>query len=127
MRPYLQYSVIIGGLNYTRRLTKIIKLQKRAIKTVGKFSYYSHNLPILKELKLLTFEDIVLFSTTILMFTVFTNYVPEKIKNMFLFVSKVHSYNTSNHGHNSNFYVSSARTNLKFKVLKSRALIYRIT
>ena len=44
--PYLQYAVVIWGHTYTSRLTKIIKLQKRAIIIVGKSSYYSHSTTI---------------------------------------------------------------------------------
>ena len=48
MLPHLSYCCEIWGNTYRSRLNKIIILQKRALRLVGKESYRAHTSPIFK-------------------------------------------------------------------------------
>ena len=55
--PHLQYSILCWG----RNLTRIRKLQKKAVRIISKSKYNAHTEPLYKHLNLLKIDDIFLY------------------------------------------------------------------
>ena len=117
--PYLHYCVPVWGNTYKTSLSKLVTLQKRAIRIVSKVSRLSHSLPLFKEYKLLKFDDIIYLSNVILMYRVFNDNVPFKIKAMFKAKSSIQRYNMRKQ---YDFHVETARTKTKFNSFKIKGI-----
>ena len=56
--PYIHYGNIVWANNYPSKLTRIVLLQKRAVRIIAKVGYRESAAEIFKELKLLRVEQI---------------------------------------------------------------------
>ena len=104
--PYLNYCVEAWGDTYPTNLSRITKLQKRAIRIVGNLGFNRHTNLVFAELKLLKFEDIVKVSTGAVMYKGFYGLLNDRLSKH-LMVSK------TNTKQKLNFYDKSKRTRLK--------------
>ena len=104
--PYLNYCVEAWGNTYTTNLSRITKLQKRAIRIVGNLDFNGHTNPVFAELKLLKFEDIVKVNTGVVMYKGFYGLLNDRL-------SKHLTISNTNTRQKMNFYVKSKRTRLK--------------
>ena len=104
--PYLNYCVEAWGNTYPTNLTRITKLQKRAIRIVGNLGFNGHTNPIFAELKLLKFEDIVKVNTGMVMYKGFYGLLNDRL-------SKHLIVSNTNTRQKMNFYVKPKRTRLK--------------
>ena len=59
---YLQYCITVWGSTYLTTLNRLVILQKRVVRIIDRQDFGVHTSPIFKELKILTLEDIYLFS-----------------------------------------------------------------
>lgn len=71
--PYLQYCV----LNWGHKISKLEKLQKKAVRIVSLSKYNAHSKPILKKLNLLHVEDIYKISILKFYYKYKRNFLPE--------------------------------------------------
>ena len=89
--PHLNYCVTAWGYQCNR----IIKLQKKAIRTVMISSYNAHTEPFFKNLKLLNIQDILTLQTLKIYHKFRNNNLPNYIQNWPLFQnSNIHNHNT---------------------------------
>lgn len=68
MYPYIHYGSIVWAKNYPSKLTRIVILQKRAVRIIAKVGYRESIAEIFKELKLLRVDQINELEISILMF-----------------------------------------------------------
>ncbi len=66
--PYINYCSEIWGNTYKSRIQELVKLQKRAIRIVGKVGYREHSEPEFYKYKCLKLEDIITLKTGVVMF-----------------------------------------------------------
>src|SRR6218665_961018 len=59
--PYLTYCNVVWASNYESRLSRLVILQKRAIRVVARVSFREHTGPIISRLKILNIEQIKIF------------------------------------------------------------------
>ena len=89
--PHLNYCVTARGYQCNR----IIKLQKKAIRTVMISSYNAHTESFFKNLKLLNIQDILTLQTLKIYHKFRNNKLPYYIQNWPLFQnSNIHNHNT---------------------------------
>ena len=107
--PYLNYTSEIWGNTYDSKLSKVIQMQKRAVRIVDKAHYREHTNPIFLKYKLLKFEDIVNLKTILVVYQAKNNLLPTNIQNRFQQLNEVHSYNTRSNA-KGNYNVTFCRT-----------------
>ena len=82
--------------SYSRKsnIDRLIKLQKRCIRTINFSDFDSHTDPQYSELKLLKVNDISSFSKLLFMFDFINENIPEDLKRLFIFNKSLHSCET---------------------------------
>ena len=88
--PHLQYGLLNWGFNISR----ITKLQKRAMRNITNSKYNAHTTPIFKELNLLKLEDIFKIAMLKFHFKYEQNQLPAYFTNMFLPQNVEHGHDT---------------------------------
>ena len=84
VHPHLLYCNTILNCTSAKNLTKIAKLQKKAIRTVTKSKANSHTAPLFKDLKILSFDKLSLQSKLHFMHSIRYNYAPKSFENVFV-------------------------------------------
>ena len=108
--PYLQYCYLVWSSTYPTNLSRLIILQKRVVRLIGKKDYIAHTNPIFKELHLLKFQDIQKLQTCQFMFSYTKKIVPYNFQEMFTLNSQIHNHNTRS---KTLFHIPAARTKLR--------------
>lgn len=90
--PHLNYCILAWGASCSR----VIKLQKRAIRYVYKSKYNAHTEPIFKSNTTLKFEDIYTLKSLKFFHKYINNSLPKYFSNMFQPVFNINPYNTRN-------------------------------
>ena len=57
--PYFTYCIEVWGNTYKSYLEPLVKLQKRAIRTIAGARKYEHTLPLFHNLKLLNIKEYI--------------------------------------------------------------------
>ena len=99
--PYLMYCASVWGSTYKSDLSRIIILQKKAIRILSKVSFDSHTDPLFKEDGILIGNFMFRFSKDLL---------PKFFSDMFKISNQIHSYNTRN---SNKFFIFHSRTNIR--------------
>ena len=113
---YLTYACEIWGNTYESRLTKIINIQKRAVRIVDKVNYRDHSEPIFHKFKLLKFVDLVKWKTLTIMYQANNYMLPDNIQNIFNKNCNVHHHFTRSKN-KENFEVKTCRTKTRSFVI----------
>ena len=90
-------------------MTKLFKLQKKAVRLLYDAPFNAHTLPLFQQLKLLNVYDINNFNIAIFMFMCSKGLLPRSMSCKFTFNYEIHSYETRNAG---NFHFPKIRTNV---------------
>ena len=91
---YLDYGIIAWGNTYQSYLDSIIKIQKRAVRTISSASRCAHTEPIFKELVLLPLRKIYTLNVSVFMHKYHLRVLPDVFLSMFVRNSAVHAYHT---------------------------------
>ena len=91
---HLIYGCLVWSCSGKSNIDRLIKLQKRCIRTISISDFDSHTDPQYSELKLLTVSDIFSLSKFLFMFDFIKENIPEDLKRLFIFNKSVHSYET---------------------------------
>ena len=83
VKSHLEYGAIIWGLENNKQISKIGKIQKRALRNVAKTGFNSHTEPILGNLGLLLFRDLVQLNAKCFMYKYSNSALPQSFRNMF--------------------------------------------
>ena len=94
--PYIHYGNIVWANNYPSKLTRIVVLQKRAVRIIAKVGCRESTAEMFKELKLLRVDQINELEVSILMFKYNSGQAPYRLNQLFKPNHMVHSYGTRN-------------------------------
>ena len=92
--PYIHYCNIIWANNFPTRLSRIVTLQKRAVRTIAKIKYRDSTVDAFKELKILKVGEITELEISLFMFKFYNNQLPKNMTYLFSTNSQIHSYDT---------------------------------
>ena len=81
--PYLNYCAVIWGSNYYSNIKKLVMLQKRAVRIIGKKTYFHPSAPLFIEYKILRVPDIVKEQSIMILLAYINNELPSPISEMF--------------------------------------------
>src|SRR6218665_991645 len=90
--PYLTYCNVVWASNYESRLSRLVILQKRAIRVVARVSSREHTGPIFSRLKILNIEQIKTFQVGEFMYKYHHGLLPLAFRGFFKLGTKIHSY-----------------------------------
>ena len=110
--PYLTYGLIAWGQACKSHLNKILILQKRVLRLIFFANRNDHSIPFFISAKILPIDFLYYKILAVMMFDVDNNSVPPNIKNLFLYTSSVHTYNTRS-SKSKNFYIKNSRLNIQ--------------
>ena len=89
--PYINYGSLIWGW----QCNKLIKLQKKAIRTIAKARYNSHTTPLFKQFKILKIRDLCALHDFKFCYKLKNYQIPQYfLSNLFLHKNHTHQYNT---------------------------------
>ena len=113
--PYLTYCNQIWGTAYPTHQTKLIVIQKKAVRSIAGAKYRAPTDALFSDLGILKFVDVNIYLTMLFMFRVHNNMVPDQFQMMFNYNRDIHPYVTrqSNHLH-----TPMAKTHLGKKCIK---------
>ena len=97
--PYLNYGILIWGNTCKSYQTKLIKLQKWAIRTVSNSHYRSQTRPIFAKYNVLTVTDMHTLELGMFMYRSSVNKLPSSFNNYFTKRSEAHNYLTRHGDH----------------------------
>ena len=81
--PYINYGIIAWGSSNKSNLDRIVKLQKKAVRTMSNSHYLSHSAPLFKKCYLLNVYDIYLLEVCTFIYKEFNNKLPDIFHNYF--------------------------------------------
>ena len=118
--PYCDYCIEVWGKATHSALSKIIKLQKRAVRTILSKPPRTPSKPLFDSLKLLSLENIYKYKVGIYMFKLNHDFLPKVCSEMFIKNSEVYSYETrSKHC----FHVPFPKTNLLINSIRYQGVM----
>ena len=92
---HLTYGMLLWGNSMVEsNQNKIIKLQKKAVRIVGKARYNANTDPIFANLKLLKVKDIIQLENVKYMYQITHRSLPKPLLDTFISNADVHNYNT---------------------------------
>ena len=87
-------------LNVDQHLSDVVKLQKKAVRTINFSDKYTSTEPLFNRLKILSFDEIANLQNCLLVLNVINNEVPETLHKLFKNITNQHNYNTRVAYHN---------------------------
>ena len=91
---HLAYGLPVWGNAHCNYLEKISKLQKKAIRAITFSNYTAHTKPLLKELKILNFKDLLYQQTASMMWDLENNLLPPSLSSYFVKINLIHNHST---------------------------------
>jgi hypothetical protein len=82
-RSYIEYGCLCWGNSNSKDINRISVLQKRAVRYIDNAKYNTHTGPIFEELKILKFQDLVLFNQASFMYKLVNEKLPLSFVNFF--------------------------------------------
>ncbi len=96
IQPYMTYGILLWGNTNKAYLTKLHKLQKRAVRIISNRSYLSHTKPLFETLNILDIFQMYEKESNIFMYKYKNGLLPKSFDNMFTNFESIHKYNTRN-------------------------------
>ena len=96
--PYFNYGLLLWGNTNKESMTKIFRLQKRALRTISNSSYLSPTKPLFNKYNILNIFDMYTKEVAIFMHKFKSNLLPRSFDGCFLINQDIHNYNTRNKG-----------------------------
>ena len=81
--PYLNYCAVVWGSNYSTRLDKIVKLQKRVVRVIDNKPFFYPTKELFSKYRILKFPDIVKEQQIIILLGFLNQTLPIPISEMF--------------------------------------------
>ena len=92
--PYFNYCLSVWGSTFQTYLNPLVILQKKAVRTIYKAKYDDHTKPIFKELKILNFDQLYVYSVQLFMYKYVKNALPNIFDIFFTRNDTVHHHYT---------------------------------
>ena len=115
--PYLTYYNLIWASTYVTNLQRIylLRIQKRAVRTISKADYKASSKPLFANLKILDVFSIYSFQVSSFMYLYHNNALPISFTQTFQTGSQIHQYSTR---YSDYYRPHTCRTNIKkFSIL----------
>lgn len=80
---YILYGLCIWGNSNIKKMSKLEKIQKRAVRNITLARYNAHTEQIFKQLNVLKLNDQVTFNTAKIMHSIYYKYAPSSLLRMF--------------------------------------------
>ena len=113
--PYYNYCNCIWGNTFKTYLDPLIKLQKRAVRTIASANRRAHTEDLFKRLKILPVDKLFIYCTQLFMFKFYHGLVPGIFQNFFASNESIHSHNTRQSSHLHSF---GAHTSLRHRCVR---------
>ena len=94
--PHLNYCIYIWGNCSDQNMSRLLKLQKKAIRIISHAGYRAHTEPIFSCLNLLNIHKMYLYQCGIFMYSNFHQLLPVSLPNYFKLNNQVHAHETRN-------------------------------
>ena len=94
--PYMTYGILLWGNASKEYLTKIFKLQKRALRIISNSSYLCHTKPLFENYNTLNIFELYNKELGIFMYKYKTGLLPQSFDNLFTELESIHKYDTRN-------------------------------
>ena len=94
IQPYLMYGIVAWGYAAKIHRTKLLTLQKRALRLMYFADYKSHAIPFFISSRLLPLDMLYFKSVAMMMHDVSNNLTPPNIFNLFTHQADIHPYET---------------------------------
>ena len=107
IQPYFQYCNIAWGSSSNSTMLRLLRLQKRPVRTISHASYLAHTKPLFRNLKILNVFEFSDFNLAIFMYLCYNGFIPTSISDKFCLNPDVHTHNTRG---SSNFHLPKIRT-----------------
>lgn len=107
--PYLTFCVEVWGNTYQNTINPLIILQKRALRIIHKVGFLEHTHNLFTQSKLLKFDDLVKYNTSIVLYKAFNKLLPPNLQRFFK--TPVRAHNLRGFGH---FSLPRAQTTRKY-------------
>jgi hypothetical protein len=114
--PYLNYGNIIWGRAAATHLSRLLLLQKRAVRIVNHTDYFSHTAPLFHHSNILKIEDLNIYQCAIFLYKIHHHIFPHTFASLFPLNPVVHSHQTRAIANNS-LIVPFARTSLRHNTI----------
>ena len=92
--PHIQYAILAWGNVKNKKMSHLLKLQKKAVRLISKGKYNCHTEPLFRKLNLLKIDDIFKLDCIQLYIKNRQNKLPHYLSNQLLTNEHFHSYNT---------------------------------
>ena len=92
--PYFMYCIEVWGNVYQTYLEPLVKLQKRAVRTITGARKYEHTLPLFQNLNLLNIKEIYIYCVQLLMYKYHHDHLPPIFSDFYVQNNLVHKYHT---------------------------------
>lgn len=83
VRSHLEYGILAWGFATNKRMKKIVKMQKKAVRNVTKSSFTAHTDPMFGKQKILKFKDLAEFNAKTFMYKHFYSKLPKSFDSLF--------------------------------------------
>ena len=94
--PHLNYCIYIWGNCSDQNMSRLLKLQKKAIRIISHAGYRAHTEPIFSCLNILNIHKMYLYQCGICMYSNFHQLLPVSLPNYFKLNNQVHAHETRN-------------------------------
>jgi hypothetical protein len=99
LEPHILYCIPIWGTAKPTHMNKLVKLQKRAIRTITRSTYNSHTEPLFKKLNILKINDLYEQHTGKLMYQYKHNQLPISFNNTYSYNHEIHPHRQTRRSH----------------------------
>ena len=113
--PYFTYCIEVWGNICTTHLDPLVRIQKRAVRTIVGARKFDHSTPIFKKLKLLNLNEIYIYCVQLFMYKYHHRILPPVFHDLFVSNNTVHSHFTRQQSH---FHVPLALTTIMSKTIR---------
>ena len=115
LQPYLTYCITVWGKTFKTLLDPLVKLQKRAIRTICNVNYLTPSAPLFKELNVFNFRELYIYNVQLFCYKHNNHLLPDIFRHFFTFNNSTHTHLTR---HRHNFRVPLSRTNITAKNIR---------
>ena len=97
--PHFTYCIEVWGNIFETHLDPLVKVQKRAIRTIVGAKRFDHTFPIFKRLNLLNLREIYVYFVQLFMFKYHRRILPDVFHDFFVSNTSIHSHFTRQQFH----------------------------
>ena len=92
--PYLHYCITVWGNTCQSYIDPLLKLQKRALRIIFNKTRYAHTYELFKNSKILTVEQIYIYSVQIFSYKFHNDLLPDIFRGFFKYNHCIHTHHT---------------------------------